>query len=144
MRRHEIPRIAFLEPETGIPQRCWFLKKIFLASAECSPSPVGHVFLVGSPACPYSQWCVSRESCHCYMKCMQVWGSAWGLGEITCLSFPMFLLLIHHLACVYTPNGEDVFPIEKELNNRRHSFLPSRSNLGYLALDEAAAYWNQE
>lgn len=44
-------------------------------------------------------------------------------------------------ACVHTKR-EDVFPIEKELNNRRHSFL-SRSNFGYLALDEAAAYWSQ-
>ena len=121
MRCHEIPNMAFLEPERGLLQRCLFLKETFLAPAGCSPSPVSLVVSLGSPACPYSQCSVSHGTCHCYMKCMQVWGPAAGPGEITYLSFSTFLLLFHHAVCTHRTRGW-VFPAEKELGYRRHSF----------------------
>lgn len=124
---HEIPNMAFLEPERGLPQRCLFLKEKFSAPAGCSPSPISLVVSVGSPSCPRSQCSVSHGTCHCYVKCTQVWGPGLGphsgAGDITYLSFSTFFLLFHHTVYTHRTRGW-VFPVEKELGYRGHSFSP--------------------
>lgn len=46
-----------------------------------------------------------------------------GAGNITYLSFSTFFLLFHHTVCTHRTRGW-VFPVEKELGYRRHSFSP--------------------
>lgn len=93
-RLHETPNFPFLEPETGLPPRCLFLKERFLAPSGGGGPPV--------PPVTWSRWVPSPSllahkgflRIHFELHEMHAGlGPALGPGSLTSLSCLAFLLL---------------------------------------------------